>query len=139
MRLHTRAVRTPTAHEGCTDADCTRGLYGLRLHTRAVRSLTAHEGCTVTDCTRGLYGHRLHTRAVRTPSALEVDSRSNISCRIGDSNPRQYCTSLFRMTFCLTELFSFHPRSLYIKNYFRKLPVNDLQKNCPMFIVKDSK
>ena len=60
-----------TAHEGCTDTDCTRGLYGRRLHTRAVRSPTAHEGCTVTDCTRGLYGHRLHTRAVRSPTAHE--------------------------------------------------------------------
>ena len=41
-----------------------------------------HRGCT--DTTR--------------KSALEVDSGRKISCRTGDSNPRQYCAWLFSQT-----------------------------------------
>ena len=96
-----------------------------RVHTMVWVSVSGifdvHTDVDACDCTRGLYGHR-------TKVCTKVDSGRNISST-GDSNPRQYCTLLFRRTFCPAELFPFPPRSVYIKKYFRKLPVNDLQKS----------
>ena len=50
-------------------------------------SFNVHTDGDASVCTRRLYGHRKKV-------CTEVDSGRNISCRTGDSNPRQYCTLL---------------------------------------------